>query len=314
MFAHKVETILLLAASLWTSLIGVAAASPITPPKPPPCTDCSQVGMGPDGVVGKAIVVANGRGGVRLVAGGGCPACAWKLVAECNFDKSSGGPVHEPDGCNNGSGKPTCALNTGVAGNSFREFFSSTGAAPWNYVRNVCLGLGQDPISIESLFAQVKQYVDQLVPAAPRVGMQPNGVAIVNLPALFPAGQPSDPGNQSTSKVFFASASAPIAINVTVHPQQWTWTISDAQTATVSRDYCCRYYTPDHSPRAEPDYYASYNFSATGSHTATVAVTWNATMTIAGLGTVPVDGSFTRTSPAYAFTVKQAVSQLESGY
>ncbi|MEP6695365.1 MAG: hypothetical protein ABJA34_00650 [Pseudonocardiales bacterium] len=81
----------------------------------------------------------------------------------------------------------------------------------------------------------------------------------------------------------------------------------------ISRDYCCRYYTTEHSPRTEPDYYASSTFTATGAHRATVTVTWTATVTIAGLGTVPVQGTFTRTSPPYAFTVKQAVSQLESG-
>ena len=142
--------------------------------------------------------------------------------------------------------------------------------------------------------------------------MQPAGVTIVRLPTLFQAGQSTDPGNRATSKVFFASAGGRIPINVTVTPDLWTWGI-DGQDTTISRDYCCQYYTPAHSPRADPDYYASHTFDRTGSHAATVTVTWSAVMSISGLGTVPVDGTFTRTSPSYPFEVKQARSQLESG-
>lgn len=278
--------------------------------------DPRQVHNSSKGVRGTAIVVADGSGGVRKVAGSSsCSSCAWDLVPECAYHPNIGGPKDETDACNSGSGVFLCRLSTGLYGTPYRRLFSSTGInGPWAYAGRVCLGENDKPVSIESLFAQVRLFVDQLVPAAPRVGMQPNGVAIVNLPALFQAGQATDPGNRPTNKIFFATAGASIAINVTVHPEEWTWTISDVQSATVSRDYCCHYYTAERSPRAEPDYYASYNFTATGSHTATVAVTWNATMTIAGLGTVPVDGTFTRTSPAYAFIVKQAVSQLESGY
>ncbi len=240
--------------------------------------------------------------------------CAWKVVSECQFQLAMADPTTGSGTCNQGSGKYICPLPTGTAGIPYRTFFSPTGGNPWSQVRTLCLGDSEQPVSIESLFAQVRFYVDQLIPAAPRVSMQPNGVAIVNLPALFQAGRATEAANKPTSKVFFANAGAAIAINVTVHPQQWTWTISDTQTATVSRDYCCRYYTADHSPRAEPDYYASYAFTATGTHTATVTVTWNAAMTIAGLGTIPVDGTFTRNSPTYTFAVKQAISQLESSY
>jgi len=162
------------------------------------------------------------------------------------------------------------------------------------------------------LYAQVRRHVDQLVPAAPKVSMQPAGVTIVRLPTLFQAGQSTDPSNRTTSKVFFADAGERIAVNVTVTPRQWTWRIVGT-TAAISRDYCCRYYTSEHSPRADPDYYASHTFEATGAHAATVTVTWSATMTISGLGTVPVDGTFTRASPACPFQVKQARSQLEDG-
>ena len=141
--------------------------------------------------------------------------------------------------------------------------------------------------------------------------MQPSGVTIVNLPTLFQAGRAGDPSNRTNSKVFFANAGAPIAMNVQVHPQQWTWTIDNG--VSITRDYCCRYYTSAHSPRSNADYYASHTFDATGSHTATVTVTWSATMTIRGLGTLPVEGTFTRTSAPYPFQVKQARSQLESG-
>ncbi len=261
--------------------------------------------------MGKAIVIANGHGGVRTVAVGQvCVACVWAAVPECSFHPSSQGPVHEPDACNNASGKPVCRLGTGRPGIPYREEFSSTGPnGPWSFVRDVCLG--EQPISTDALFAQVKNYVDRLIPAAPQVGMQPHGVAIVNLPTLFQAGQPTDPGNQPASKVFFANAGAPIAMNVAVHPQQWTFTIDT--TTTVSRDYCCRYYASDHSPRIDPTYYAAHDFTDTGTHTATVTVNWTATMTITGLGTVPVDGTFTRTSRPYAFVVKEARAQIESG-
>ncbi len=168
-------------------------------------------------------------------------------------------------------------------------------------------------MSTDDLFRQVRVYVDRLIPAAPQVTMQPaGGVTLVNFATLFQAGAATDPGNTPAGKVFFANAGAPIAMNIQVRPQQWTWNL-DGQDGSLSRISCCQRYDPAHDPKLEPDFYAAHTFDATGPHTATVTVTWTATMTIKGLGTVPVDGTFTRTSTPYTFEVKQARAQLESG-
>jgi len=273
--------------------------------------DClhRQVRVGAGGAEGNAIVVSNGKGGVRPLAGGGnCVNCSWRIVPECSSQLSDG---TAQNACDSPVGIVCEVLSTGEPGVQYRRLFSDSGG-PWVDNGTVCVGQGETPVSTDALFAQVRRYVDQLVPAAPKVSMQPAGTTIVRLPTLFQAGQSTDPANNPTSKVFFANAGSRIAINVTVTPDQWTWQI-DGATASISRDYCCRYYTAEHSPRADPDYYASHTFEATGSHTATVTVIWSATMTISGLGTVPVDGTFTRRSPAYPFQVKQARSRLENG-
>ncbi len=256
------------------------------------------------------MVASNGKDGVRVLAGGGgCANCAWKIVAECSFQ--AGGDAGS-SACSSPEGLVCEVLATNKPGVQYRRLFSASGPnGPWEDKGTVCVGKGETPISTDALYAQVRTYVDELIPAAPTVSMQPAGVTIVRLPTLFQAGQPGDPGNRPTSKVFFANAGGAIAINVTVNPELWTWGI-DGQAVTISRDYCCQFYTAAHSPRANPDYYASHSFDATGSHTATVTVTWSATMSISGLGTVAVDGTFTRASPAYPFQVKQARSQLES--
>ncbi len=268
--------------------------------------------MGPGSVTGIAVVTSDGHGGVRVLAGGGdCVDCSWRLVRCEAKPSNAGGPGLSV--CTD-RGVPECEVpGTGADGTWYARLFSATGpAGPWEDRGYVCVGPGETPVSTDALFAQVRSYVDRLIPAAPQVSMQPAGTTIVRLPTLFQAGQDTDPGNVTTSKIFFADAGGPIAMNVTVTPIEWTWHI-DGDTTMIGRDYCCRYYTPNHSPRQNPDYYASNTFTTTGSHIATVTVTWQANVTISGLGTVPVDGTFTRDSPAYPFQVKQARSQLEAG-
>lgn len=314
-FVSRVRVFLVLGGIAGMVLVGAPSASAAICPDPnnPEC-DHSSVQVGPGGVQGNAIVASNGRGGVRLLAGGGdCLNCQWKIVPAC-WSQPSDGTGPGPNACGDTSPSLRCEVpGVGGEGIQYDRLYSPTGTpGTWTLQGFICVGRGERPISTNALFAQVRRYVDQLVPAAPKVSMQPAGVTIVRLPTLFQAGQSTDPANRTASKVFFTNAGAQIAINVTVTPDQWTWAI-DGQATTISRDYCCRYYTSEHSPRANPDYYASHTFDSTGSHTATVTVTWSATMTISGLGTVPVDGTFTRSSTAYPFQVKQARSQLENG-
>ncbi len=313
-FAFRLVRVLV-TAGITVSLLVVFAPSASAghcPPGDPDCHD-RQVKVGSTGVAGRAVVASNGKGGVRVLAGGQSSSVGvWRVAPACSFLPSDG-TGSGPNACSNTTDLVCEVLATNEEGIQFRRMYSTAGAdGTWLDRGTVCVGKGETPVSTDALFAQVRSYVDRLVPAAPNVNMQPAGTTIVRLPALFQAGQPADPGNRPTSKVFFANAGAPIAVNVTVTPNQWTWTL-DGGTTTISRGYCCQYYTPAHSPRKNPDYYASHTFTDTGTHTATVTVTWTATMTIAGLGTVPVDGTFTRTSPAYPFAVKQARSQLESG-
>lgn len=263
-------------------------------------------------MVGTAIVVANGHGGVRRIAGNGsCTGCAWKIVPECAFHGSSAGKT-DPNACNNATSGYVCTVS-GKPGSPYRAFFSPAGlGGPWGNAGDVCLAPTDKPVSTDALFAQVRGYVDRLIPAAPAVAMQPaGGVTLVAFPTLFQTGQPTEAGNQPAGKVFFAHAGAAIAIDVRVQPQQWVWSF-DAGAGTLSRGFCCRRYDPAHDPKTEPGYYAGYTFDALGAHTATVTVTWTATMTITGLGTVPVQGSFTRSSAPYPFQVKEARARLES--
>ncbi len=147
---------------------------------------------------------------------------------------------------------------------------------------------------------------DQLVPPSARLILQPGGgLALVQLPTIMRA-----EGPRTAAKKFFVDAGAPIGVAVAVRATSWTWQVDS--TAVLTTNYPGRAYQSGHSPRTEPDYYASHTFTQTGPHQLSVTVTWAATATIGGLGTVPIDGAITRTSPPVAIQVKQARAQLES--
>ncbi|MGB9376671.1 MAG: hypothetical protein WCB04_04065, partial [Mycobacteriales bacterium] len=64
----------------------------------------------------------------------------------------------------------------GSTGRWYARFFSNTGSTgPWEDRGVVCIGTGETPVSTDALFGQIRGYVDQLIPAAPTVSMQPAG-------------------------------------------------------------------------------------------------------------------------------------------
>jgi len=252
------------------------------------CIGCPFVHNGRKAVQGQQIVVADGHGGLRSVVGGGgrCAGCAWKIVPECAYHPSSSGGENA---CGNATSGYVCTTPSGQPGVPYRTFFSQV-APIWQRTGTICLGQKEKPLSLDAILAKVRVLADQLVPPSSRLIVQPGGgMALVNLPTLMRAD-----GAQTAAKDFFVDVGAPIRV------------------AVLSTDFPGRPYDTAHSPRVDPGYYASYTFDRLGAYRLSVTVDWAAAASIAGIGTIAIDGVIPRTSPAVAVQVKEARARLES--
>lgn len=264
-----------------------------------------------DAVTGTAIVVSDGHGGVRKVAGssGGCNGCAWKMVPSCIVDAGSNSGASE-DVCGNGTLGFRCT--NGVNGEPrlpYRVFYRSGPGAPWIQTSTVCLGPQQAPISTDALLADVQRYVDRLVPPAPALRMQPGEVdhlTLVNLPTLFQAPTPAVP-----PATFFPAAIPGVQVEVAVAPRAWRWNV-DGGASVFTTDFPGRRYDDVHDPRYAPELYAAHTWGIPGEHTISATVEWTATATVRGLGELPVPGTVERTSPVLRLRAAEARAQLVS--
>lgn len=290
----------LLVASFTVIGWGSGQANAAGPKDPPPCFDCAHFQTNNAGTQGRMIVVSVGHGGLREVAGGGgCSGCAWKVVPACRSDKPT------DTGCGvTPTGLRACTAPAGGPGTLYDTYFAPNGT-DWQHSGTVCLGANEKPVSLDGVLAQVRVFVDRLVPPAGALQHQPAGYALVRLPLLMRTDTPEVP-----AKSFFANAGVRVPVLVKVTPFAWHWKVDGAQ--VLSTGFPGRAYQQERSPRQEPDFYAAHTFTETGSHQLSVTIDWSATATITGLGTFDVDGFTPRTSPSLPLQVKQARSQLES--
>lgn len=265
---------------------------------------CVDIKTGPHAVHGQQIVVADGRGGLHSVLGGAsdCVGCAWRIVPECAYHPSSSGG---DNACSNATSGYVCTTPAGQPGVPYRTFFSQAPPA-WQRTGTICLGAKEKPLSLDAILAKVRVLADQLVPPSSRLIVQPGGgMALVNLPTLMRAD-----GAQTAAKDFFVDVGAPIRVAVAARSTAWRWQVDGS--TVLSTDFPGRPYDSAHSPRVDPGYYASYTFDRLGVYRLSVTVDWAATASIAGIGTIAIDGAIPRTSPAVAVQVKEARARLES--
>ena len=237
--------------------IVVSVADPNHAQAGEPCLNCPRVHNSPHAVHGQEIVVADGHGGLRSVVGSAssCSGCAWKIVPECAYHPSSNGG---DNACSNATSGYVCTTRAGQPGIPYRAFFSPPPNAAWILTGNVCVGAKEKPVSLDAILAKVRLLADQLVPPSTRLILQPGGgLALVQLPTIMRADGP-----QTAAKKFFVDAGAPIAVAVAVRATSWTWQVDS--TAVLTTNYPGRAYQYGHSPRTEPDYYASHTFTQTG--------------------------------------------------
>lgn len=266
---------------------------------------CTPIHVGAEAVKGQQIVVSDGHGGLHSVLGGGsdCAGCAWKVVPECAYHPSSSGSGE--NACGNATSGYVCTTSSRQPGVPYRTFYSQ-GDSVWISTGTICLGAEEKPLSLDAILAKVRVLADQLVPPSSRLIVQPGGgMALVNLPTLMRAD-----GAQTAAKDFFVDVGAPIRVTVAVRSTAWRWQVDGS--TVLSTDFPGRPYDTAHSPRVDPGYYASYTFDRLGAYRLSVTVDWAATASIAGIGTIAIDGVIPRTSPAVAVQVKEARARLES--
>jgi len=133
--------------------------------------------------------------------------------------------------------------------------------------------------------------------AHPEILVNPSPRALVNLPVIVST---EDPGPQSLD------FTTPLPGTIDAEPS-YAWTWSDGHTSEGSG----RAYTQAVSPTRNPDYYVAHTYRSSGPAGVTLTVTWRATATVNGAGTVPLDPiEFTAAS---AFDVLEARSRLVAG-
>ena len=163
-----------------------------------------------------------------------------------------------------------------------------------------CIQPEEQVITEAQIRAEAQRFFGEAVPVANEAVVQPAGQTLVNLPTIFAATGATEP----FSRDFVAFGVLPIRLDI--HPVEWTWRFGG--TAVTSSTPGRAYDGTD--PADPPGRYVTHTFRSTGSHAVTVTTTWTATYTVAGLGTQPVPGSVTPTSPAVDLQVRQALSEI----
>lgn len=296
----------LLAAPLLCLTVLVVVASPAqAEPGPTSCRDCTdrttvQPGPGAQSFVGSQVIATDGRGGAQRVspaASGDCPDCTWKVQPVCELRPG----VILPVACDEVRRAGGCVA-AGRSGGVLHAVFVSRSRGPYELTGTVCLGEGVRPVALADIEAQVRAYLDELVPAAPTLTMRPvGGTTLIHLPTLFLA----TGATTAAGRLFPAGIPVQVAATAT----GWTWQV-DGGASVFRTDFPGRRYDPAHDPRVDPGHYATHTFTTTGTHQLTCTVSWTATASITGLGDLPVPGAVQRTSAALAVQVREARAEL----
>ncbi len=193
--------------------------------------------------------------GISRAAVATCTDCEWLLVSICKG--GTGGGCH-------GSG--SCPLGE----HRMLVFLRHVGEPDYNQIGSYCVGSG-GPVTVGEMAQHLRDVVVERVPPV-RLGYQPAGGALVNLPALFSSGQPRRMDTRRFDLVGFQ-------VVLDARPS-WLWTWGDGtQTATTE-------------PGGQwPDRSVSHTFRNSGAVQVTLTTSWDGWFTVDGMGPFPTGGS-----------------------
>ena len=237
-----------------------------------------------DAIEGRVLIPGegfDGDPGIRREAAT-CDGCAWALTPSCwgNDETDQNGCTAVVAAC------PAPALRYDI-------LRRRPGETDFVYVGSTCIQPGS-PLTVAELTPRVRdQFLDLLPPQDP--SMQPAAGALVNVPALFAAGQPGSIGRDTFDLAGFAV--------VLTARARWTWDFGDGSRRTYDRPG---------GPYPNDD--VSHTYLTTADREVVVTTTWDGEFTVDGLGPFPVAGPpVTQVSPPLDVVVRGARSELVSG-
>lgn len=211
----------------------------------------------------------DGSAHTQLTGRPGCGGCYWEFVVACMFNDSP-----TDDALCLGAVQP-CA----GAGILYRAYFYDAPGAGRQARGTVCRGGPGGAVTLADLQAALPAFTqDSMGVPDPRFEVQPSDGALVNFPMIVHASSPGP-----VTKDFFAVLGA-FTVRVTATPASYDWSFSDGGRMTTTDGGRGYDGTSAESPGPYPSgYYVSHVFSRTGTASASLAMGWTGTATIAGL-------------------------------
>jgi hypothetical protein len=157
-------------------------------------------------------------------------------------------------------------------------------------VGTLCRGAGEELLGVDALAEQVSERFVELLPRA-QPTVQPSDVALVQIPAVFAAGEPSAFGPVDLNVVGYA-------VRVSAEAE-WTWRFGDGHTLVT-----------DSPGGAYPDRSVAHTFRRAGSYDATVTTRWAGEFTVNGDGPYPIAGGPVELSAPLSVQVREAGAVL----
>lgn len=224
----------------------------------------------------------------------GCGDCEWTLLIACLSNNPD--HPHEQNACTGAGDSRPCE-----PGQVLYRLFLTTATERNRLAQTLCLGPTQHVVAVgDQAAADVKRYLDDVVPPDLVVDVQPPHGVLADLPAYFrlrpPAGlHPRQFGGDQVTE----------AITITPAHYRWHWGDSSPDLRT------------DDAGGSYPDGGVTHTYATAGRVHGSVTTQWSATytVTVAGAGTFgPYDatgGTISRTQP-FTLTVDSARSHLVS--
>lgn len=255
-----------------------------------PCFDrCSkEVIADDDRFRGEAVLFVPGQGRFagRGRQGGECPDCEWALVPACAQNK-----VHDP-----GRREAMCLGATTVCPEPgqvrFRLYLRRGPTDQWEMLGEPCLGKDQRPVTSGQLEQALRQPFEKLVPRQ-EPGFQPAGGALVHLPTIFYAGQPS--ATSGSMRVLG------LDVRIEATPS-WTWRFDAGVQHTTTRPG---------GPYPNKD--VTHTYRTVGPREVVLVTEWQGRYELSGEGPYDIPEPVVQTSPPLVVPVYEARSQLVAG-
>lgn len=223
-----------------------------------------------------AIIVPGSEAANRAVAdSGGCPGCEWFLVVDCDPNEpATGSPVN-------------CNAARCPDGTLYRVYLQRPGDASPRYLDTVCLTPTRRIVTVADLETDLERYLTALRPPAPEIAVQPDGRAVVGIPAYFVArGARTD---RTTLDVTTAAGPARLLIEVAVG--RYVWEFGDGarcETNEPGRPY------DGGEPAERCDGQVAHAYAAARDATVTLRAVWHGTYSFdvgyGPVGPLPIPG------------------------